>query len=76
MNRRRLAAKEHISRLVQVHAVDWRAMGLDRVLTAPTAPADAAGVLVDLLEQLRRFRGAPGLPAAEAAASFAGSCAA
>ncbi|MFZ2178023.1 MAG: phosphotransferase [Rhodococcus sp. (in: high G+C Gram-positive bacteria)] len=64
-------AKEHIFRLAQVHAVDWRAVGLDRVLTAPTAPAEAADSLVDhLLEQLRRFRGAPGLPAAEAAASL------
>ncbi|WP_216892266.1 phosphotransferase family protein [Nocardia alni] len=70
-DRRIALAREHITQLAKVHAVDWRARGLDRILRAPDTPARAAEMLVDdLLDQLRRYQGAPSVPAAEAVASL------
>ncbi|MGA4790628.1 phosphotransferase family protein [Nocardia sp. AB354] len=64
-------AREHIRRLAQVHAVDWRGVGLDRILGAPESPQDAAATVVDgLLDQLRRYQGAPSVAAAEAIATL------
>jgi aminoglycoside phosphotransferase (APT) family kinase protein len=63
------AAREHIRNLAIVHAVDWRAAGLDRVLPTPPSPAAAAESLIDdLLRQLRSYGATPTLAAAEAIA--------
>ncbi len=40
-------SKEHARRLAMVHALDWRALGFDRVLTVPRSPADCAIATVD-----------------------------
>lgn len=40
--------RSHVEALAEVHAVDWRAAGLDAVLPVPTRPTDAARALIDL----------------------------
>lgn len=65
------SAREHIRNLAIVHAVDWHAVGLDRVLATPPSPAGAAEFLIDeLLRQLRSYGATPSLAAAEAVASL------
>ncbi|MBD0859826.1 phosphotransferase family protein [Gordonia sp. zg691] len=64
-------AREHLTRLAQVHAVDWRAVGVDRVVPTPSSPARAAEELIDhLVAELRRYRGSVGVAAAEAVVSL------
>jgi aminoglycoside phosphotransferase (APT) family kinase protein len=62
-------AKEHARRLAQVHAVDWKALGLDELIGSAPARADDAGVAaVDrVLEGINRVAVEP-LPVAWEAA--------
>ena len=64
-------AREHLTRLAQVHSVDWQSVGLDHVVPTPDSASRAGDGLVDhLLDELRRYRGSVGVAAAEAAASL------
>jgi aminoglycoside phosphotransferase (APT) family kinase protein len=49
--------KEHLSKLALVHAVDWRALGFDKWLSAPRGVDDCARNMIDgVIEQYQACR--------------------
>lgn len=54
------ASREHVRKLALVHRVDWKALGLDRRLPAPTSVESAGRFYIEQVEaQFRRLRGEP-----------------
>lgn len=63
------ASKEHLARLAEVHALDWRALGFGALFAVPVSPADCAdNVIRGCLDQLARFGVEPSPVLAEAVA--------
>lgn len=44
-------AQEHLRKLAMVHAVDWRGLGLDQKLAAPSSEADAAHTNIRVIRE-------------------------
>lgn len=64
-------SKEHLDKLVLVHAVDWQAMGFGELLSVPTSPGDCALDLIDdCLVRLAGYDIEPSPVLAEAVASL------
>jgi aminoglycoside phosphotransferase (APT) family kinase protein len=44
-------SREHARKLAAVHALDWRALGLDELLEAPAGPRDSAHAAVERIQR-------------------------
>ena len=62
--------REHVRRLAQVHACDWRALRFDEILDAPASPRDSARHRVEqVVAGIERYRVQP-LPLVSEAAEW------